>query len=115
MKNILSVLLSSAALLSAAQAAPMSGSLEHRLYSSHDRLWYNIQKAKTENRSQEFSFNVPTHPPGGLVFNVPTHPPGGLVFNVPTHPPGGLVFNVPTHPPGGLVFNVPTHPSTRIG
>src|SRR5271165_5305475 len=111
MKNILSVVLSSAALLSAAQAPPMSGSLEHRpLYSGHDRLQYNVQRAKTENRSQEFGFNVPTHPPGALVFNVPTHPPGGLAFNVPTHPPGGLAFNVPTHPPGGLAFNVPTHP-----
>gem|GEM_PF-4529063 len=87
MKNILSVLLSSAALLSATQTAPMSGSLEHLpLYSSHDRLWYNVQKAKTENQGQKLSFNMPTHPPRVLVFNMPTHPPRLLVFNMPTHP-----------------------------
>jgi len=85
MKNILSVLLSSAALLSAAQAPPMSGSLEHRaLY--YDRLWYNVQKAKTENQGQKLSFNMPTHPPRVLFFNMPTHPPRLLVFNMPTHP-----------------------------
>ena len=91
MKNIPSVILSCAALLSAAQAAPMTGSLEHRpLYSSHDRLWHRVQKANTENQGQELSFNMPTHPPRVLVFNMPTHPPRLMVFNMPTHPPARI-------------------------
>ena len=75
MKNIPFALLSCVALLSAAQTTPTSGSLKHRqFYASHDRLWFGVQKAKTENLSQKFSFNVPTHPSQGLAFNVPTHP-----------------------------------------
>jgi hypothetical protein len=101
MKNIPSVILACAALLSAAQAAPMTGSFEHRpLYSSHDRLWHRVQKPSTEN--QKLSFNMPTHPPRVLVFNMPTHPPRVLVFNMPTHPPRLMAFNMPTHPPARI-------------
>jgi hypothetical protein len=82
MKNIPSVLLSCAALLSAAQAVPV-----HRAPS-------------TEN--QRLSFNMPTHPPRVLVFNMPTHPPRLMAFNMPTHPPRLMAFNMPTHPPARI-------------